>query len=92
MKLLNLQEKFMLLKNKNKSILEVEINKEIECAAEVAKWNYWDHEHLDVIHGGYKKVDVLYDSDNFCFASSELKIQIILFLSAKSTFFMVQHD
>ena len=82
----------MLLENKNKSILEVEINKEIECAAEVAKWNYWDHEHLDVIYGGYKKVDVLYDSDNFCFAFSELKIPIIPFLSAKSPLFMVQHD
>ena len=82
----------MLLENKNKSILEVEIYKEIDCAAEVAKWNYWDHEHLDVIHGGYEQVDILYDNDNFSFGFSTLKIPLIPFLSAKSPLFLVQHD
>ena len=82
----------MQLKNKNKSILEIEIKKEIECSAEVAKWNYWDHEHLDVIHGGYKKVDILYDSNNFSFGMSTLKIPVIPFLSARSPLFLVQHD
>ncbi len=82
----------MQLKNKDKSILEIEINKEIECSAEVAKWNYWDHEHLDVIHGGYEEVDILYDSNNFAFGISTLKIPVIPFLTAKSPLFLVQHD
>ena len=82
----------MQLKNKNKSILEIEIKKEIECSAEVAKWNYWDHEHLDVIHGGYEEVDILYDSNNFAFGISTLKIPVIPFLTAKSPLFLVQHD
>ena len=82
----------MLLKNKNKSVLEIEINKEIECSAEIAKWNYWDHEHLDVIHGGYEEVDILYDNDNFAFGITTLKIPVIPFLTAKSPLFLVQHD
>ena len=82
----------MLLKNKNKSVLEIEINKEIECSAEIARWNYWDHEHLDVIHGGYEEVDILYDNDNFAFGITTLKIPVIPFLTAKSPLFLVQHD
>ena len=38
-------------------ILEVEILKKINCSKEVALWTYWDHEHLDVVHSGYKQSD-----------------------------------
>lgn len=41
-----------------KDILEINIKKIIECSKEVAFWNYWDHEHLDVVHGGYAKSDI----------------------------------
>ena len=34
----------------NKNILELTIKKEINCSKDVAFWNYWDHEHLNVIH------------------------------------------
>ena len=78
--------------SKNKDILELEIHRSIECSAEVAKWNYWDHEHLDVIHSGYKKVDILYDQNNFCFGYSTLKVPVIPFLFTKSPLFLVQHD
>ena len=55
------------MQSKNSNILEVEIKRSIDCSSEVAKWNYWDHEHLDVVHGGYKSVDILYDDNNCCF-------------------------
>jgi hypothetical protein len=74
------------------NILEVEINRSIECSAEVAKWNYWDHEHLDIVHGGYKTVDVLYDDDNFAFGYSKIKVPVIPFFYTKSPLFLVQHD
>ena len=44
------------MQSKN-NILEVEISKTVNCSREIAKWNYWDHEHLDVVHGGYKSED-----------------------------------
>ena len=76
---------------KNK-ILEVSINKEINCSAEVAWWNYWDHEHVDVVHDAYKKSDILYDDKNFMFRIDEIKIPKIPFLTSKTSIFMVQHD
>ena len=74
-------------------VLEVSINKEINCSAEVAWWNYWDQEHLDVVHSGYKKSDVLYDSKNFMFSVADIKIPFIPFLTyANTPIFGVQHD
>ena len=67
------------MQSKN-NVLEVEISKEVNCSREIAKWNYWDHEHLDVVHGGYKSVDTLYDADNFCFNYTRVKIPVIPFL------------
>ena len=48
-------------------IIEVSIKKKVNCSKDVAFWNYWDHEHLDVVHKGYKKSDIMYDSKNFLF-------------------------
>ena len=75
------------------NILEISINKEINCSAEVAWWNTWDHEHLDVVHSGYKKSDILYESKNFLFRIDDFKIPLIPFLtSANTPLFVVQHD
>ena len=57
----------------DKNILEIEVQKEIKCSKEVALWNYWDHEHLDVVHDGYRKSNILYDK-NFMFRLDEIKI------------------
>ena len=76
-----------------KNVLEVSIDKEINCSAEVAWWNYWDHEHLDVVHGGYKTTDMIYDANNFSFGIADIKIPFIPFLtSANTPMFGVQHD
>ena len=76
----------------NKNILEISIIKEINCSKEVAFWNYWDHEHLDIIHNNYKKSDILYDDKNFLFRIDEIKIPLIPFLKLNTPIFMVQHD
>jgi hypothetical protein len=77
---------------KDKNILEVEIHKKINCSKEVALWNYWDHEHLDVIHSGYKKSDILYDRDNFMFRVDKIKVPIVPFFKFNTPIFMVQHN
>ncbi len=79
------------MQSKN-NVLEVEISKTVNCSREIAKWNYWDHEHLDVVHGGYRSVDTLYDADNFCFNYTRVKVPVIPFLSAMTPLFLVQHD
>lgn len=80
------------MKIKDKNIVELNINKEIECSAEVAKWNYWDHEHLDVVHSGYKSSHVLYEKKNYMFGIHQIQIPIFRFLSSLTPIFMVQHD
>jgi len=72
-------------------IIDITIEKEIDCSPSVAKWNYWDHEHLDVIHGGYGKSDILYDKKNFLFRYDLVKAPLIPFYF-KTPIFMVQHD
>jgi len=77
---------------KNKDILEIEVKKNIDCSKEVAFWNYWDHEHLDIVHAGYKKSDILYDRKNFIFRVDKVKVPLIPFSGFTTPIFMVQHD
>ena len=72
--------------------VDITITKKINCSKDVAFWNYWDHEHLDVVHEGYKKSDILYDKKNFLFRIDKIKMPIFGFLSMKTPIFMVQHD
>tara|TARA_B100000686_G_C16413530_1_gene773437 strand:+ start:52 stop:654 length:603 start_codon:yes stop_codon:yes gene_type:complete len=73
-------------------IIEVSIKKKVNCSKDVAFWNYWDHEHLDVVHKGYKKSDIMYDSKNFLFRFDDIRIPGLSFLATKTPIFMVQHD
>ena len=75
----------------DKNILEIEIKKEINCSKEVAKWNYWDHEHLDVVHSGYTESDIMYDKKNFLFRVDKIKIPYTPF-KFQTPIFMVQHN
>ena len=77
---------------KNENILEVELLKKIDCSKEVALWNYWDHEHLDIVHDSYKESDILYDEKNFMFRVDKIKLPIISFLKITTPIFMVQQN
>ena len=65
-------------------IIEVSIKKKVNCSKDVAFWNYWDHEHLDVVHKGYKKSDIMYDSKNFLFRFDDIRIPGLSFLTTNS--------
>ena len=74
------------------NVLEMNFEKIVNCNAEIAKWNYWDQEHLDVVHGGYTSSDMLYESKNFLFKIDGVKIPLVPFLKSNTPIFMVQHD
>ena len=74
----------------NDDVLEVDINKEINCSKDVALWNYWDHEHLDIVHEGYQQSDILYDKKNFLFRVDKIKVPAVPFLKFTTPIFMVQ--
>jgi len=73
-------------------LLEVNIIKKIKCSKAVAFWNYWDHEHLDQVHSGYKTSDIMYDKNNFLFRIDQVRLPIFSFIVIKTPIFMVQHD
>ena len=77
--------------NKNTNIVELEIKKEINCSKEVAQWNYWDCEHVDVVHSGYNSSHILYDKNNFMFRVDNIKVPFP-FIKFQTPLFMVQHD
>ena len=77
---------------KNDDVLEIEIKKNIDCSKDVAFWNYWDHEHLDVVHSGYKKSDILYEKKNFMLRVDKIRVPLVPFANFTTPVFMVQHD
>ncbi len=76
----------------DKKILEITIKKEIDCSKDVAFWNYWDHEHLDIIHSGFAEPHILYEDRNFMYRIDAVKIPFIPFIKISTPMFMVQHD
>ena len=76
----------------NKNILEFNFIKQVNCSKEVAFWNYWDHEHLEVVHDGYSKSDILYDKKEFMFRVDQVKLPLLSFLKPMTPIFTVQHD
>lgn len=75
-----------------KYILEITNQKIGDYSAEVAKWNYWDHEHLDVVHQGYTDSDILYEKGNIMFGIHKIKAPLFPFLIIQTPIFLVQHD
>jgi len=71
-------------------IFERTFTKEIDCAASVALWNYWDHEHLNVVHKNFTDVNVLYESSEMVILLLSYKLPIFSFLKSTtmSTYFM----
>ena len=73
-------------------LLNIKIKNTVEASKDVVFWNYWDHEHLDVVHTGYANSNIMYDASNFLFRIDSIKIPLIPFLNFKTPIFMVQHD
>ena len=73
-------------------IIEVNITKKIKCSRDVAFWNSWDHEHLDVVHSGYSKSNILYEKNNFLFRIDDVQLPLFSFIKIQTPIFQVQHD
>jgi hypothetical protein len=78
----------------NSNSLDITFDYILNVSKAVVIWNYWDHEHLDVIHDGYESSDIMYDRDDFLFRVDTIKVPIPFFPFVKLTtpVFMVQHD
>ncbi len=73
-------------------ILEKTIERSVKVSKAVVWWNYFDHEHLDVVHGGYKEVDVLYEKGNSFVSIYKVKAPFIPFFYFRFPVFGILHD
>ena len=60
-------------------ILEHEIIRELDASREVVFWNYWDHEHLYVVHRNYTSANVVYDNNRVALFLLDYKLPVFNF-------------
>ena len=77
---------------KKNNILEITVKKKINVSKDVIKWNYWDHDHLDKVHGGYEESNILFEKNDVVFRVDTLKIPFMPFFKPTTPVFMVQKD
>lgn len=73
-------------------IVESEFTRQVDCSASVVFWNYWDHEHLCVVHNNYTEARVLYEDTKTVLFLLTYKLPVFSFLRSNSLNVMVQHD
>ena len=76
----------------SEDVLEITIKKKINVSKDAIKWNYWDHDHLDEVHGGYQESNVLFEKNNIVFRVDTLKIPYVPFFKPITPIFMVQKN
>ena len=45
-------------------VVEKTIVREIDASVASCMWNYWDHDHLAVVHKNYLSAKIIYENDN----------------------------
>ena len=73
-------------------ILEKNIERNVEASKSVILWNYYDHEHLDVLHKGYKEVHFLYEKGSYFVAIFKVKAPLIPFIYFRFPVFGFMQD
>ena len=73
-------------------ILEKTLERNIEVSKAVVLWNYFDHEHLDVVHGGYNEAHVLFEKGNYFVNIYKVKFPFIPFFYFKFPVFGFMED
>ena len=73
-----------------KKFLELKFYKTIDCSSAVAFWNYWDHEHLEIVHStSYSNVNILYEKNDLVYSIRDISLPFIN-LKVSTPIFMKQ--
>ena len=71
-------------------IVERTFQREIAVSPAAILWNYWDHEHLYVVHQGYTSASVLYDDEKTAVYLLKFRLPIFSFLKSDSLNMMIR--
>ena len=61
-------------------ILDITVNRKVNCSLNICQWNQWDHDHLNYTHKGYLESQVFYEDDRVSLSSHRLKIPLMPFI------------
>ena len=73
-------------------IVEREFKREIAASAAAVLWNYWDHEHLYVVHKNYLNAFVVYEDQRMAVYLLTFRLPIFYFFTSESLNIQVQVD
>ncbi len=72
-------------------VYEDKSTREVDAAAAAVWWNYWDHEHLIVVHKGYTDAKILYENDKMGALLLTYKLPIFSWMKSQSLNIIIKH-
>jgi hypothetical protein len=73
-------------------IIKINCRQETNCSVAVGVWNYWDHEHVTIVHEGFKDFQILYEQSESVVILGTAKFPIFSFLTYSVVHTMVRVD
>lgn len=73
-------------------ILEFNFKKEISASRSAIMWNYWDHEHLIVVHNNYVDAKIIYENNYSAAYILSFKLPVLSFIKSNSLNVMIMED
>lgn len=73
-------------------IYEDKSRREVDAAAAAVWWNYWDHEHLMVVHKSYTDAKILYENDTMGALLLTYKLPIFSWMKSQSLNIIIKHN
>lgn len=74
-------------------LLEFRFHKEIESGREAVLWNYWDHEHLDVVHKkSFTDIKIFYEDSKMAIMLTTFRLPIFKFIKNTGMSTYVFHE
>src|SRR5687768_5931007 len=71
-------------------VLEQRYIREVGASSAAVTWNYWDHEHLVVVHKNYTDAKILYEDEHMAALLLTYRLPVFSFLKSRSLNVMVQ--
>lgn len=73
-------------------IIERTYTRELDAGRAAVLWNYWDHEHLVVVHSNYTDAKIIYENDFMAALLLTYRLPVFSFLKSHSLNVMIQHS
>ncbi|TSC63366.1 MAG: hypothetical protein G01um1014106_512 [Parcubacteria group bacterium Gr01-1014_106] len=73
-------------------VVERTYTRELDAGRAAVLWNYWDHEHLVVVHSNYTDAKIIYENDFMAALLLTYRLPVFSFLKSHSLNVMIQHS